>query len=157
IDEVSVYNSFLSTADMEAIYAAGRAGKYSPSPAPAPAEMIGSWKGENDCLDSVSGREAIERGRVSYVPGVVGQAFSFAGTNSYIEMPDCPSLNPTNAITVECWINHQSRLVDFESLIRKVGFGSDDSGGYAMEFLGDDIQFFIHCNGAWKSSGDVFV
>jgi hypothetical protein len=35
---------------------------------------------------------------------MVAQAFSFDGTNSYVQIPDAPALKPTN-LTVEAWVN----------------------------------------------------
>jgi hypothetical protein len=38
---------------------------------------------------------------------MVGQAFTFNGTNSYIQIPDSPVLRPTN-LTIEAWVRFDS-------------------------------------------------
>jgi hypothetical protein len=39
--------------------------------------------------------------------GVVGQAFSFDGTNNYVQIPNAPSQQPTNLI-IEAWVRSNS-------------------------------------------------
>ena len=71
----------------------------------APSGLVAWWKGESNALDSVGTNNAIA-GDVSYVPGVVGNAFYFDGVSDGLEMADSPSLALTNtSFTLEGWIN----------------------------------------------------
>ena len=44
-----------------------------------------------------------ERGFIE--PGKIGQAFSFDGTNQYVEIPDSPGLSPAGSFSIVAWIN----------------------------------------------------
>lgn len=41
----------------------------------------------------------------SYSQYIGAYAGNFNGTTSYVDIPDSPELNPTNAITIEAWVN----------------------------------------------------
>jgi DNA-directed RNA polymerase subunit RPC12/RpoP len=64
--------------------------------------LIALWSGEGNANDSVGGCQGQPINGVGYAAGNVGQAFSFNGGNN-IAIPDQPSLNPTNGITIACW------------------------------------------------------
>jgi len=64
--------------------------------------LIALWSGEGNANDSVGGCQGQPINGVAYAAGKVGQAFSFNGGNN-IAIPDQPSLNPTNGITIACW------------------------------------------------------
>ena len=59
-------------------------------------------------------------GGVAFVAGKVGQAFSFNGTDGYVEVPDAPSLQLTNEMTIEFWVKRQD-LETEDYLINKGG------------------------------------
>ena len=71
---------------------------------PAPPGLVSWWQAEGNANDTVGGNSGILVNGVTFAPGKVGQAFSFDGTNSYIEIADNPNLHFTNAITIEAWI-----------------------------------------------------
>jgi len=96
--------------------------------------IAGWWRGEGDATDSsdpeVNGNNGSLIGRFDFPAGEVGQAFQFeeaggdfefAGTNTYVQIRQSPSLNVgTNGFTIEGWINptnvsHQEPLVEWLS------------------------------------------
>ncbi len=105
IDEVSVYARALSSAEVQAIYGAGTAGKCKPSSCvPPPPGLVSWWPGEGNANDIVGTNNGTLVNGAAFAPGIVGQAFSFDGTNAYIRIADNPSLHFTNAMTVEAWV-----------------------------------------------------
>jgi len=66
--------------------------------------MVGWWQAEGDAGDSFGVNGGTLVNGASFAPGQVGQAFAFNGNNQFVRVPDAPSLSPTNAITLECWV-----------------------------------------------------
>jgi hypothetical protein len=61
------------------------------------------WKADGNANDSVGGNNGIFPNGSAFAPGVVGQAFSFDGVSENVQVSDAPSLDPTNAMTLEGW------------------------------------------------------
>ena len=74
---------------------------------PPPAGLIGWWQGEGNALDIIGGYNGILISGVGFTNGVVGQAFSFDGTNGLVQVPDAPALDPSN-LTIEAWVEFNS-------------------------------------------------
>ncbi len=80
-----------------------------PSCTPAPAGLVGWWKGDGNTSDSFAGNAGVNQ-NVNYTNGVVGQAFAFDpenlpyGTYSGIQVADEPAYALTNSLTIEGWI-----------------------------------------------------
>ncbi len=75
---------------------------------PPPAGIVAWWPGEGNGLDVVSGFNATVPAGVTYTNAEVGQGFSFDGTK-FLVVSNQPALNPTNALTVECWAYTRGR------------------------------------------------
>jgi RHS repeat-associated protein len=72
---------------------------YTPSPG-----LIAWWRAEGDATDVYGSNNAtLGGGATAGATGMVGQAFSFDGTNGYVDVPDSPALRPTN-LTIEAWV-----------------------------------------------------
>ena len=74
--------------------------------APVPAGLVGWWAGEGNANDSTGANPGVLEGAVTFVPGEVGQAFSFNGVDADVKIPATPSLDVGlgAGLTVEAWI-----------------------------------------------------
>src|SRR5262249_18014052 len=70
-----------------------------------PEGLISWWRAESNALDSVDSNNGSLVNGTTFASGEVGQAFNFNGTNQLVIVSNSPSLNPTNALTLEAWIN----------------------------------------------------
>jgi hypothetical protein len=61
------------------------------------------WTGDGTAEDVAGGNHGQLHNGVSFAAGMVGQGFLFDGINDYILIPDSPSLDLTNELTVELW------------------------------------------------------
>jgi hypothetical protein len=71
---------------------------------PPPSGLVAWWQAEGNGFDSIGTNNATVPASVTYTNGEVGQCFNFNGTAN-LTVADAPSLNPTNALTIECWVN----------------------------------------------------
>jgi hypothetical protein len=84
-----VTNAFGSTISSNAVLTISQA----PGCATLPAGLVSWWAGEDSANDSYGTNNGTLQGGMSFVPGKVGQAFSFNGTNAYVAVPASSSLN----------------------------------------------------------------
>ena len=70
---------------------------------PPPPNMTSWWPGDGNANDIQDGNHGTLLNGAAFAPGMVGQAFSFDGVDDFVEVPNSPSLNPTNQITVDAW------------------------------------------------------
>src|SRR5436305_9241775 len=54
-----------------------------------------------------SNNGSLQGGVSASAPGIDGSAFSFDGTNGYVQIADSPALRPTN-LTIEAWVRFSS-------------------------------------------------
>ncbi|TAK93837.1 MAG: tandem-95 repeat protein, partial [Verrucomicrobia bacterium] len=74
-----------------------------PSCTPPPAGLISWWRGETNANDNWDSNNGTTPRQMVYNAGKVGQAFNFS--ERYVLVTDAPSLRPTNALTIEAWVN----------------------------------------------------
>ena len=72
--------------------------------------LVSWWTGDGHLDDIVSGNNGtVQITNPTFVPGKVGEAFSFNGANQFFSVPDSAGLDGiTSAITVSGWINPQT-------------------------------------------------
>jgi hypothetical protein len=70
---------------------------------PLPSGIVDWWQGESN-VDIIGGNNGTLLGAATFVPGEVGQAFSFNGATGYISTPSSPNYPAGNTPrTVEMW------------------------------------------------------
>src|SRR5947208_1755468 len=71
---------------------------------PPASGIVGWWPGDGNANDLAgTNTGSLFGGATATGSGTVGSAFTFDGTNSYVQFPDSPAFHPTN-LTVEAWI-----------------------------------------------------
>src|SRR5437879_3618383 len=61
------------------------------------ADLVGWWPGDGNARDIAGTNNGTLQGSASATTGgVVGSAFSFDGTNAYVQIPDSAAFHPTN-------------------------------------------------------------
>src|SRR5882672_2432011 len=88
--------------------------------------LIGWWAGDgnaNNVLGTNNG--TLQGGATASAAGLVGTAFSFGGTNSFVPIPDSALLRPTN-LTIEAWVRFAS--------LDSAGSGSSPAGDQYIVF-----------------------
>ena len=111
-----------------------------------PAGLVAWWPGQGHANDIGGTNNGVLEGGAAFAAGEVGQAFSFNGTNSYVEVPDSPTLRLTNELTIEFWVRRQDLQAN-DAIIEK---GGDWTGGvqnYGVTLTGtqygNDLAFLF--------------
>ena len=68
--------------------------------------LVSWWSADGKAIDKISGNDGALQGGLAFIAGKVGQAFSFDGTNDYINLTTSASLDigAGDGFTIECWI-----------------------------------------------------
>ena len=114
VDETAIYGRALSPAEIQAIHAAGDAGKCPPPPAPClppSSSLVAWWKGEGDAHDQLLRNDA-QAFNLTYREGRIGQAFDFFQSGRRLTVPASFTINGALAggFTVEFWMNQQAAI-----------------------------------------------
>jgi Tol biopolymer transport system component len=116
-----------------------------------PPGMVSWWPGEGNANDRIGTNPGTLQNGVTFATGRVNQAFQFDGTASYVRVPNNASLSPVNAMTVDAWIKPASLPDPYTPIVKKSG--PDQVNGYALEFSGSKVIFWVYVNGSgWKAS-----
>ena len=98
--------------------------------------IVAHWRfdeGEGTvAYDSASSNNGSLIGDTNWVDGISGKALYFDGSGDYVDVPNYPDLNPTNAITVAAWFKVNSFPGTWPPILKK----HDDTGphhGYTLE------------------------
>ncbi|HWH69834.1 MAG TPA: LamG-like jellyroll fold domain-containing protein, partial [Candidatus Sulfotelmatobacter sp.] len=71
---------------------------------PAPKGLVSWWPGDGGAQDVAgSSSGTLQAGATATASGLVGSAFSFDGTNQYVQIPNTPGLCPSK-LTLEAWV-----------------------------------------------------
>jgi hypothetical protein len=123
IDEVSLYDRPLLAGEVNAIFAAGSAGKCKSPPACvsyAPA-AIAWWPFEGDASDAFRDSPGVPQNSPNFPTGKVGEALNLNGVDQCVTVAYLPSLASTN-FSVEAWVN-PSGQVDGQAFIFGQAYG----------------------------------
>ncbi|MBV9467786.1 MAG: hypothetical protein JOZ57_00915, partial [Abitibacteriaceae bacterium] len=70
-----------------------------------PAGLVAWYRAEGNANDSSgNGHNGTLQGSATFTTGKVGQAFSFNGVNSFVQVPSSPALDPIQAATYDAWV-----------------------------------------------------
>ena len=95
------------------------------------------WPGNGNANDIIAGHRGTIQGGVTFVPGVVGEAFNFDGSTGYIEIPSSPALMPPSVISLSAWVYPTSFPPYPYGLITIISkYDSYDQGAGVSWFLG---------------------
>src|SRR6266851_8347103 len=74
---------------------------------PPPSGLVSWWPGEGDATDIAGTNPGILFNGITFATGQVGQAFSFDGSSSYVQVPASATLDvgQNDGFTMEAWIN----------------------------------------------------
>jgi hypothetical protein len=84
--------------------------------------LVALWPGESNANDVVGTNNGTLVNGVGFAAGKVGQAFSLDGVQSYVSIPDSPSLDSlTSSITIELWlkVNQLTANSDWKGIVTK--------------------------------------
>ncbi len=158
IDAAAVYDRALTDAEIAFLATAV------PSVSP-----IGWWNGESSMTDATginNGASGTLSGAspVSYLPGKQGKAFALNG-NSFVQIPNSPSLQPTQAVTMSAWIYMKSaggRIIDKTLVGSAAGYMLDTYQGKLRIISGQagqqsspntlPLNEWTHVAGSWDGT-----
>ena len=125
---------------------------------PAPADVIGWWRGEGDATDVTGQHHGVIQGGVTFPAGMVGNTASFDGNSGYLEVPDAPALDFSSALTLEAWINPAEVVSELAPIIAKWNDNDGDLRTYFLTLQSGLLRFSISENGFYDaSSADLFT
>jgi hypothetical protein len=122
---------------------------------PPPSGLVSWWAGEGNANDNMGTNNGSLVNGTGFQPGLVGQAFDVNGINQYIKIPQSASLNISNQITIDFWMNSDPGNAigsAFEGLVTSDFYGVEiDSSGHV------GINLFISTNagGSYAGSSDL--
>ncbi len=87
---------------------------------PLPADAVSWWDGDFNTTDLVGTHHGIAFAGLGYLPGKVGDAFGLTNAG-YMRVPDSPTLDFADQLTLEFWYHSDSYPPLGSSLIYKVG------------------------------------
>jgi hypothetical protein len=117
---------------------------------PPPANIVSWWKGEGDATDAIGTNNGSIQGGVTFAAGEVGEAFSFDGTTSSVIVPDSTSLEITNILSMEAWIN-VAATNSSQAVMTKYG-GAGGAKGYEFYLVGNVLTAFFTSPGVGSNS-----
>jgi uncharacterized repeat protein (TIGR02543 family) len=127
---------------------------FEPTPTclPPPSGLVGWWPGDGNANDIIGGNNGTLQGSVTFVPGMVGQAFSFDGS-SYVDASDSNLPVGNSSATISAWIKTTQTGEKFF-----VSWGSRDVCGQGHEIalgMWNNLLELESCGGADNTSAIV--
>lgn len=110
-----------------------------------PAGLISWWPGDGDAAD-IHGLNSGSHNGVSFVPGVVDQAFSFDGVDDYVEVADAANLQLAADLTIDFWVKPAATQILYANIFRKEA-GVNSGFGIEMNNIANSNQYYAW----WKS------
>ena len=120
--------------------------------------LVSWWRAEGNAIDTRATNNGTLLNGVSFSEGRVGQAFTFNGSNSYVEIPNSPGLVLTNELTIEFWVKRLR--VDYatsEYILEKGGDWLYGAQNYAVALHNGEHNYALHFlfAGGWRGGGSI--
>jgi hypothetical protein len=117
--------------------------------APAPSGLVAWWTGDGTANDSSGNANngTLQNG-ATFAAGKVGQAFSFNGNSQYITIPDAPSLEQSQEITVEAWV--RPAVTPTGAWMSVITKDNQDSGPYHLVVYQDGSVGWQVFTSSWQ-------
>jgi hypothetical protein len=120
------------------------------------ANMVAWWDADESspgtAVDLLAGHDGAMINGASLVPGYVGQAYAFDGSNDYIEVPDNPDLRISDVVTIEFWVRRTRFGIDL--VCEKGGDWTVGQTNYGVGLHGsrNSYMFYFFFNGGWRGT-----
>jgi energy-converting hydrogenase Eha subunit F len=121
-----------------------------------PSGVVSWWPAEANAADVVGGNHGTPFNGTTFSTGEVGNAFTFNGTSSYVQIPNQPSLSFTNAFTIEFWYKDNgipaganAGIIAKRPFSGACNFGLTITGGSPASFL---VYFLDPQYGSYQAS-----
>jgi hypothetical protein len=131
LDGVNMWNKALTQSEITELYNSGNGAQYITDSFYKPTT--------NDALNTNNGTA---QGGLTYVPGKVGTAFQFNGTNSYIQLPQY-SMRFTNSFSISCWTYTTANQTGYKTLIGDYYYSGGDYGYTISISSANKVSVFV--------------
>src|SRR5262249_19578593 len=89
----------------------------------------------------------------TFAAGEVGQAFSFDGTNQFVNVGDQPNLENMAQLTVDAWVKFNALTKSLQTVVSKAQAVGPGTNAYAI-FLQDEGGGVLHLNGVIENNSN---
>jgi hypothetical protein len=116
--------------------------------------------GDADADDRLGTNHATWASNPAYAAGLVGPAFDFRAPTAALAVPDHPSLNSTQALTLGLWLFRDEVVGTSDVVAAKPGDGISGAAGFSLEFAwwnANLLRFVVHTPNGPRSSGTLPV
>ena len=146
IDQVRIFNKAISSSEVSTLYGETATVYTATTDDNAyQAFNVGYWKLDNNGDDEKNTYDATEN-NITYEFGRYGQAASFNGTNSYLQVSHDNSFNWTSFNTLSLWVNFDTINSGNTVGIAAKGANSSNFGWYLYKLNSDDSIYFQSYN-----------
>ena len=120
IDEVAIFDRALTQTEVEALANAGATGVCTDCTDP-PSDLVSLWRGDGSADDDTDTNDGAVVNGATVAEGLVGWAFSFEGTDDYVEVPHDESLSfgATDPMSIDLWAKRTGGSTTAQHLIGK--------------------------------------
>ena len=112
--------------------------------------LVAEYHFDDDSKDSSGyGNNGTIYGAI-FVDGISGKALKFDGKNDYVKIPDAPSINIDDIITIEAWVQFNEGYV-IQSIISKSSISQANSFVFPRFDKKNQFTFWLHNGDTWQT------
>lgn len=116
--------------------------------------LVAWWTANGNAQDAAGSHSGTLSGGVEFVAGVQGQAFSFNGTDSYVQVSDAPDLRPTSALSLVFWAKRQRFGIDIAAEKGGDWTLGGTAFGVGLHSVNSNM-FYLFYAGGWQGTPGV--